>query len=562
MAIPPADMLQEEHDEDSGAKRILMYGKTTGSTYTPILLNDDGTIKIEEIMALSELSDVTTGTPSHDDVLVYDTASSLWTASAQAAATTFLGLSDTPSSYSGEASKFVRVNTSSDALEFVTSSATLAHVDLTDMPSADVSDHDGRYYTETEVDTLLTDGTIDHVNLSNIGTASHSVLDTHLTTSAIHFTEASIDHDSITNTHNLTTDIDHDQLLNFTASEHFTEASIDHDNITNTHNLTTDIDHDTLTNAHNLTTDIDHDQLTNYTSSEHFLKSDINLDDLGDTTITSPADNEFLAYDTASSSWINQTSTEAGLNISNWDDAYSHISADGTSHTYINQAVLTTSTPTFENVKITSAEEFGLIIEADTIEHGADRTLTLDLSNADRTLKIYGNVELQDWFNQSVKTTSSPTFNVPIISGLTINYATQDYLLTQRSNLYMAWQAQNSGAQSSYEFYNKDGDATDSINSIWWYKGTPTSITQSEYLQIGFIWPLNIVRIMSSSIGGSSTTRPMVIQTAGQSNQIRLLTDGGIIMATLKSGANQGAAGAAANEIWVDTADQTLKLGT
>eukprot|EP00919_Chromeraceae_sp_WS-2016_P030963 GHVR01073217.1.p1 GENE.GHVR01073217.1~~GHVR01073217.1.p1 ORF type:complete len:377 (-),score=48.20 GHVR01073217.1:305-1435(-) len=39
------------------------------------------------------------------------------------------------------------------------------------------------------------------------------------------------------------------------------------------------------------------------------------------------------------------------------------------------------------------------------------------------------------------------------------------------------------------------------------------------------------------------------------------LGDGGIFMTKLKSGANQGAAGAAANELWVDTADQTIKLG-
>lgn len=35
----------------------------------------------------------------------------------------------------------------------------------------------------------------------------------------------------------------------------------------------------------------------------------------------------------------------------------------------------------------------------------------------------------------------------------------------------------------------------------------------------------------------------------------------GVFMNVLKSGANQGAAGAAANELWVDTADQTIKLG-
>ena len=37
------------------------------------------------------------------------------------------------------------------------------------------------------------------------------------------------------------------------------------------------------------------------------------INDIGDVTITTPADNEVLAYDTASTSWINQTVTEAGL---------------------------------------------------------------------------------------------------------------------------------------------------------------------------------------------------------------------------------------------------------
>jgi len=44
--------------------------------------------------------------------------------------------------------------------------------------------------------------------------------------------DSDIDHDSITNTHNLTTDIDHDALTNFASNEHFTVASIDHGSIT------------------------------------------------------------------------------------------------------------------------------------------------------------------------------------------------------------------------------------------------------------------------------------------------------------------------------------------
>lgn len=39
---------------------------------------------------------------------------------------------------------------------------------------------------------------------------------------------------------------------------------------------------------------------------------------------------------------------------SNWDDAYSHISADGSSHTFINQNVTTTGTPTFNSATIGS----------------------------------------------------------------------------------------------------------------------------------------------------------------------------------------------------------------
>jgi len=54
----------------------------------------------------------------------------------------------------------------------------------------------------------------------------------------------------LVNTHNLTTDIDHDS-------------------ITNTHNLTTDIDHDQLTNTHNLTTDIDHGGINGLGDDDH-----------------------------------------------------------------------------------------------------------------------------------------------------------------------------------------------------------------------------------------------------------------------------------------------------
>lgn len=40
----------------------------------------------------------------------------------------------------------------------------------------------------------------------------------------------------------------------------------------------------------------------------------------------------------------------------------------------------------------------------------ADRTLSIVMGNADRTLTLSGNPTISDWFDQSVKTTASPTF--------------------------------------------------------------------------------------------------------------------------------------------------------
>lgn len=53
----------------------------------------------------------------------------------------------------------------------------------------------------------------------------------------------------------------------------------------------------------------------------------------------------------------------------------------------------------------------------------AGRTLTIDMVNAARTIKFTGNPTLADWFDQSVKTTASPTFAGGTVTG-GINLAT------------------------------------------------------------------------------------------------------------------------------------------
>jgi hypothetical protein len=58
------------------------------------------------------------------------------------------------------------------------------------------------------------------------------------------------------------------------------------------------------------------------------VEADTNIDDLADVVITSPADNEVLAYDTGSGDWINQTAAEAGLATSGHDHDSTYLKLD------------------------------------------------------------------------------------------------------------------------------------------------------------------------------------------------------------------------------------------
>lgn len=64
--------------------------------------------------ALDDLSDVTITSPVDGNTIQYDSASGLWLNKTG----TFKGLSDTPSTYTGQAGKFTRVNAGETALEF------------------------------------------------------------------------------------------------------------------------------------------------------------------------------------------------------------------------------------------------------------------------------------------------------------------------------------------------------------------------------------------------------------------------------------------------------------
>jgi len=83
-----------------------------------------------------------------------------------------------------------------------------------------------------------------------------------------------IDHDTILNTHDLTTDIDHGSISGLNDDDHsaiyYNKTAVDGKWTT----WSGTIDHDTIINTHDLTTDIDHDAIDNYAIGQHRIIND------------------------------------------------------------------------------------------------------------------------------------------------------------------------------------------------------------------------------------------------------------------------------------------------
>lgn len=180
-------------------------------------------------------------------------------------------------------------------------------------------------------------------------------------------------------------------------------------------------------------------------------------------------------------------------------------------------ALTITGSYTGENIHISSGETYDTILEADNTELTADHTLTFDLSNADRKLKIYANeIELNYGTFQELKTTSSPTF-----AGAKIC----NYNIVERSSLLFDFQNDDSGELGGIEIFTKDGDATDSCLINIFGKGTPSQQTNIEYLQTG--WNAADTQYVIKTVkAGSGSARQLVLQVDTNTDQFVLGTNG------------------------------------
>lgn len=107
---------------------------------------------------------------------------------------------------------------------------------------------------------------------------------------------------------------------------------------------------------------------------------------------------------------------------------------------------------------------------------------------------------------------------------LLLSMYTQDYLLSGSSQ-YLDIQAQTSALAAAQRFFAKDGDGTDDVYFQLFGKGTPSSLTNVEYLSSGWDNANSWFSIRSIN-SGTGTLRPLRIYTGSNTSQLVLNTDG------------------------------------
>lgn len=140
--------------------------------------------------------------------------------------------------------------------------------------------------------------------------------------------------------------------------------------------------------------------------------------------------------------------------------------------------------------------------------------------------------------NQSLLTTSDVTHNDLTLTGtltvpsLTLDM-TQDFLFTQRAGVStLAIQGQTANQTAQTEFFTASGDGTDDIYLSLYALGSPSSITDSESLQIGFDAAYGLhgsAYLISSGESGTGDLHP-IYMVVSDPNQFLLKTDGNIQM--------------------------------
>jgi len=96
------------------------------------------------------------------------------------------------------------------------------------------------------------------------------------------------------------------------------------------------------------------------------------------------------------------------------------------------------------------------------------------------------------------------------------------------ANNILGFQGQTAGSQAQYRFFSKDGDGTDNVSLNIFGIGTPGSATNRERLILGS--NLSVQFEISTEAAGTGTILPLVIFTEGNTDQLKLETDGDVLI--------------------------------
>lgn len=226
-----------------------------------------------------------------------------------------------------------------------------------------------------------------------------NVPDANITESSVTQHEAAIDHNNLTNTHNLTTDIDHDALTNFVANEHIDWTSDAGASNIHVNNITA-VPEAAVT-AHQAA--IDHDALTNFTATEHFTKSSIAWTDMATGT-----DGEVPTFSATGTPVFVSTGTSGQVLTSNGAGAAPTFqdSAGGASQ-LSDLSDVNTSTATNRNVLVADGVDWEsrALVEADISDLGTYATASNTMTFTNKTFDANGtgnslsNVDVADLAN-------------------------------------------------------------------------------------------------------------------------------------------------------------------
>jgi hypothetical protein len=260
------------------------------------------------------------------------------------------------------------------------------------------------------------------------------------------------------------------------------------------------------------------------------------------------------------------------LTIANAKTAYDHVSDNGTDHSYINQSVKTTDKPTFGS---TDSTNFIMGTDAAIDDEGSYNLLIGYHAgyNLDHVASVTGQYNIFMGYQAGAGTTAATKntgyFNVGIgkdallkntsgQSHIAIGYDTLSAATSNYGCVAVGVQALKSttgtgnvgiGYRAGYSC------TTGTYNFNLGFNAGYSNLTGHRNVFIGYQAGYNETTSDKLYIANSNTASPLIY---GEFDTPLVKINGNLYINTIKSGANQAAAGAAAGEIWKTASHATL----